>query len=95
MVVGVCRIVVALPGNRSLKEKRRRIRPLVKALQAQHHFSAAEVDSLDVTDQAVVAFALVSNDRKLINSEIDRALGRIELLADVVLQEQDFEITNY
>ncbi len=95
MVVGICRFVVGLPGNRSLKEKRRRIRPVIAALQGQHKFSVAEVDFQDQTDRAAIAFALVSNDRRVVNSEIDKAIDRIELLSDVVLQEHDFEITNY
>lgn len=95
MVVGICRFVVGLPGNRSLKEKRRRIRPVIAALQSQHKFAVSEVEFQDQPDRAAIAFALVSNDRRVVNSEIDKAIDRIELLSDVVLQEHDFEITNY
>lgn len=95
MVVGVCRFVVAMPGNRSLKEKRRRLRPVIVALQNQHKFAAAEVDLQDHPDRAAVAFVLVSNDRRLVNAEIDKAMDRIATDFDVVLEEHDFEITNY
>jgi uncharacterized protein len=95
MVVGICRFVIGLPGNGSLKDKRRRIRPIIAALQSQHKFSVAEVEFQDQPDRAAIAFALVSNDRRVVNSEIDKAMDRIELLSDVVLQEHDFEITNY
>ncbi len=95
MVVGVCRFVVSLAGNRSLKEKRRRIRPILSALQSQHKFAVAEVDFQNEADRAAIAFVLVSNDRRVVNSEIDKAMDRIELLSDVVVVEHDFEITNY
>ncbi len=95
MVVGVCRFVVSLAGNRSLKEKRRRIRPILSALQSQHTCAVAEVDFQNEADRAAIAFVLVSNDRRIVNSEIDKAMDRIELLSDVVVVEHDFEITNY
>jgi uncharacterized protein YlxP (DUF503 family) len=58
MVVGVCRFVVGLPGNRSLKEKRSRIRPILATLQSQHKFAVAEVDYLDLPDKATTAESL-------------------------------------
>jgi uncharacterized protein YlxP (DUF503 family) len=95
MVVGVCRFVLSIPGSQTLKEKRSRIRPILHALHHDHHVSVAEVDLQNVSDQAVLAFALVSNDRRVVNSEIDRILARVETLGDIVLGESDFEIVNY
>ncbi len=95
MVVGVCRFVISMPGNRSLKEKRARMRPLIQALQKNYKVSVAEVDLQNTADAGAIAFALVGNDRRTVNSVIDKIVERIEELADVVLQEHDFEITNY
>jgi len=95
MVVGVCRFVVSMPGNRSLKQKRKLLRPLLSALYRQHRVSVAEIDMQNIPDRAVIAFALVSNDKRLVNSTIDKILDRIEILAEVVVLEHDFEITNY
>jgi len=95
MVVGVCRFVVAMPGNASLKEKRSVLRPLLHALQHEHKVSVAEVDLLDVPDRAAIAFAMIGNDRRVINSAIDKIVARVETLAQVVLEEHDFEITSY
>lgn len=95
MVVGVCRLVVAMPGTRSLKEKRSRLRPLLAALRHEYKVSVAEVEQQDVPDKGVIAFAVVSTDRRLVNSLIDRIVNRVETLAQVRLQESSFEITNY
>jgi len=95
MVVGVCRFVVSMPGNKSLKEKRSMLRPLISALQHEYKVSVAEVEMQDVPDRGVVAFAMVSNDKRLVNSVIDKILNRVEALAEVVMLENDFEITNY
>ncbi len=95
MVVGVCRFVVSMSGNRSLKEKRKLLRPLLSALQKTYKLTVAEVDLQDIPDRAAVAFAMVGNDRRLVNSHIDRIIDKIETMAQVVLLEHDFEITNY
>jgi len=78
-----------------LKSKRKIVRPILAALHHQHRVSVAEVEMMNVPDRAVIAFALVSNDRRLVNSQIDKVVDRLETLADVVLLEHDFEITNY
>lgn len=95
MVVGVCRFVVSMTGNRSLKEKRKILKPLLAHLQNNYKVSAAEVDLHNVPDRSAVAFALVSNDRRVVNSVIDKIMDKIEFLAQVVVLEHDFEITNY
>lgn len=95
MVVGVCRFVVSMPGNRTLKEKRKMLRPLIHILRKEYQMSVAEVEQLDIPDRGVVAFALIGNDRRVINSAIDKIVERVETLAQVVLLDHDFEITNY
>jgi uncharacterized protein YlxP (DUF503 family) len=95
MVVGVCRFVVAMPGNAGLKEKRNLLRPLLSGLRQEYHVSIGEVDLMDVPDRAAIGFALVGNDRRVINSAIDKIVARVETLAQVVLEEHDFEITSY
>jgi uncharacterized protein YlxP (DUF503 family) len=95
MVVGVCKFLVSMPGTRTLKEKRARLRPLLHGLANQHRVSVAEVDLMDVPDQAVIGFALVSNDRRLVNSVIDKIMAQVETLAEVLVMEHDFEIVNY
>jgi len=95
MVVGVCRLVLSLSGCFSLKEKRRLIRPLMTRLHHEYKVAVAEIESQDVLERAVIAFAAVSNDRRILNALIDRVVDRIETMADVVVLEHDFEITNY
>jgi uncharacterized protein len=95
MVVGVCRFVVSMPGNRSLKQKRKMLRPLIHGLRKEYQMSVAEVEQMDIPDRGVVAFAIIGNDRRVINSAIDKIVERVEVMAEVNLLEHDFEITNY
>ena len=95
MVVGVCRFVLALPGNRSLKDKRKHLKPLVNALHQRHMAAVAEVGMHNVLDRAEIGLALVGNDRRVINSRIDKLLEGLEALVEARVLESDFEITNY
>jgi len=46
-MVLVSRYELRLPGVRSLKEKRSRIRPVTDRVRHRHHLSVAEVDRQD------------------------------------------------
>ena len=95
MVVGVCRLHLSMPGNTSLKDKRRLLRPLMAELHHTYKVAAAEVDLQNVWDEAVIAFATVSNDRRATNSYIDRIVAAVGEMRDLSLLRHEFEITNY
>ena len=69
--------------------------PILQLLQREYHLSAAEVGDPDDAERTAVGFAAVGSDRRIINSLIDKVVGRIEEIADVVVLQHDFEITNY
>lgn len=62
MSFGLLTIHLHLPGCASLKEKRRRLKPLLVRLHREFNVSVAEIDQLDFWQDAVIACALVSND---------------------------------
>ncbi len=64
MSLGLLSLHIHLPGCSSLKEKRRRIKPLLARLHREFNISVSEVDHQDVWQDAVIACALVSNDKK-------------------------------
>lgn len=63
MSVGVLTLEIRLPGCKSLKEKRGRLKPLLARLHRNYNISAAEVDLQDKWQASIVAVAAVSNDR--------------------------------
>ena len=63
MSLGLLSLRIHLPGCSSLKEKRRRLKPLIARLHKEFNISVAEVDHQDVWQDAVIACALVSNDK--------------------------------
>ena len=72
VVVGVCRIAFCLPGNDSLKGKRRVVRRIVDRTRNKFNAAVAEVGALDEHRRRVLGFAVVSNDARHANSMLDK-----------------------
>ena len=62
MPIGLLTLQVHIPGCKSLKEKRSRLKPLLSRLHREFNISVAEVDRQDAWQEAVIACSLVSND---------------------------------
>jgi uncharacterized protein YlxP (DUF503 family) len=92
MVVGIGTIVLRLPGNTSLKGKRKVVKGVVSRLQNTFNASVAEVGANDSLQRAQIGFALVGNDRRLINSKLDKALNFVETMQVAEIVETDVEI---
>lgn len=63
MNIGVCRIELRLPGNQSLKGKRRVIKSITTRLRNDYNVCVAEVDNQDSWQLATLGVASVSNHR--------------------------------
>jgi uncharacterized protein YlxP (DUF503 family) len=64
MALGVLTLQIEIPGCKSLKDKRSRIKPLMTRLHREFNISVAEIDHHDAWQSAVIACALVSNSAK-------------------------------
>jgi len=71
MVVGVCQILLSLPGVTSLKAKRSIVRKVLDRTKNRFNVSAAEVGQQDAHRRATLGFAVVSGDRRHANSMLD------------------------
>lgn len=92
MIVGVLRLQLSLPANRSLKDKRRVLQSLLDRLHQQFNVAAAEVDHQDDRRRAEIAVSCVSNDGTHANRILSRALALVEHEADVVLMDVEMEL---
>jgi uncharacterized protein len=92
VVVGVCRITFSIPGNDSLKGKRRVVRRIID--RTCNHFNAAvaEVGALDQHRQALIGFAVVSNDSRHANSMLDKIGAFVSGLTEAVVIGRDVEL---
>lgn len=95
MVVGIAKLALYLPGCHSLKEKRRVLRKLKDQALNRFKVQIAEIDRLDVWQSAGIGFSLVGNDRRVIQSLIDRVLNFVEQSREVQIVDRTSEIVNY
>lgn len=92
MVVGVLRIDLSIPGNRSLKGKRSVVRKVLDRIRHRFQVSAAEVAHLDVHQRAGLAFAVVSNDGRHANEVLDRIAAAVDGLGVAVVVSRGTEL---
>jgi len=94
MVVGLGIITFRLHDCRSLKGKRKVIKSIIKQMQNRFNISVAEVGANDVYQRAEIGFALVGNDRMLINSKADKVLNMVDDLGLAEMIDSEMEILN-
>ena len=93
MVIGTARITLYLPENYSLKDKRHDVKSLLARLTNTFHIAAAEVDSHDNWQRAVIGIACVSSDSRHANEILSKAVNWIEHnLPDGGLEDYEIEI---
>jgi len=71
MIVGLLTAHLYFQGIGSLKEKRSIIKGLTGRLKSRFNISVAEVEHQDSKTSAVIAIAIVSNDSRFINQQLD------------------------
>lgn len=78
MVIGVCTIQLALPGNDSLKGKRSILKSLLARLRHEFNVSTAEVGNNDIWQSAVIGVAAVSSDADYVHGLLTRVVEWID-----------------
>jgi hypothetical protein len=92
LVVAVLRLVLHMPGSRTLKDRRRVVHAIRDRVFARHRAAFAEVGHLEATDRAVVAVSVVGNDARLLRSRLDTIRGEIEQGADALVADASVEM---
>lgn len=92
MIVGILKVILAIPASNSLKDKRQVVKSLLDTARNRFNVSAAEIDHLDLHRRAGLGFASVSNDKTVANRMLDKVLDMIESnpMCEVVEVELDF-----
>jgi len=94
VIVGVCRVVLSLPGNDSLKGKRAVVRSILDRARSRFNVAAAEVDALDIHRRAVLGFAVVSNDARHVQSMVDKITAFVEQATEALLVDRHVELVH-
>jgi uncharacterized protein YlxP (DUF503 family) len=78
MALAVLTIQIKIPGCRSLKDKRSRLKPLLTRLHREFNISVSEIDHHDAWQSAVIACATISNSPKHSQRSLQRVVDWIE-----------------
>lgn len=89
MVIGVCTVVLEIPGSHSLKDKRRVVKSILARVKNQFNVSIAEVDANDAWQSAVLAIACVSGDADYVHGLLTEV---VEMIAN---SRFDAELAEY
>ena len=93
MPIGLLTLHIHLPGCTSLKEKRRRLKPLLARLHKEFNISVAEMDRLDAWGESIIACSLVSNDQRHTQRALQRVIRWLDNnWPDVDLVDEQIEI---
>ena len=91
-MIGVCKLDLRIPENHSLKEKRHVLRKLVDRVKARFNVAISEVGDNDLWQRAQMGFCTVGNDRRHINSSLDKVIYFIEQMNLVEMVHTEIEI---
>ena len=72
-----------LPHSRSLKDKRRVLRPVIDGLRHRHHVSVSETDHQDLWQRATIGVAVVSGSIGHAEAQLDEIERFVWSCADV------------
>ena len=92
MIVGVCRLRLALYSVFSLKEKRGIIKRITARVRNSFPVSIAGVAENDQLRSAAIGFSVVGNDGAYVNSVVDKVLDCIEDLYLAEIIDQHIEL---
>ena len=94
-MIGVCQLHLRIPESHSLKEKRHILRKVIDRVRHRFNVSVSEVGDNDLWQRSQIGICTVGNDRRFVNSSLDKIIDFIEkmYLADVI--EKEIEIITF
>lgn len=92
MVVGTGSIKFRLFGVDSLKAKRKIVKTIKARIQNRFNISIAETKLNDSHDWAVIGFAIVGNDVRVVNSKIDKVFNMADKMGLACIADTQMEI---
>ncbi len=90
--VGVLRLALRVPGSRSLKEKRKPIAQIRDRLRSRQNISVAEIGHLEDHSRAILAIAMVANDKRFIQSALDRITHDVGSWRGAIIEDASITI---
>jgi len=94
MVAGLGIVTFRLHDCHSLKAKRKIVKSIISQMRNNFNASVAEIGSNDIYQRAMIGFAMVGNNRVVINSKIDKIFNLVDELNLAEVIGTEMEIIN-
>jgi uncharacterized protein len=95
MFVGVARLTLQIPESGSLKAKRQVLRRVTDRVKARFNVAVAEVDDQDLWQKATLALAVVGNDRRHVDEQLEKVIHFVEEMYVAPLISRQTEIMGF
>ncbi|HKD39767.1 MAG TPA: DUF503 domain-containing protein [Myxococcaceae bacterium] len=95
MFICVSRLTLAIPESGSLKAKRQILRRVTDRLKARFNVAVAEVEDNDLWQKATLALAVVGNERRHVNEQMDKIIHSVEEMYVAPLVSREIEILSF
>lgn len=86
---------IIIEGNSSLKGKRQVLRKIIDRVRQKFNVSIAEVGENDKWQRAQLGFCVVGNDKKYVNSSLDKITNFIDNLRVADILNSEIDILDY
>ena len=77
MQTGLLKVQLNLNGVGSLKDKRKIVKSLIERLKSRFNVSVSEIGHNDSKITAMIGVAVISNDGKFVNTQLDKIIDFI------------------
>jgi hypothetical protein len=95
MFVCVARLTLQIPESGSLKAKRQVLRRITDRVKARFNVAVAEVDDQDLWQKATLALAVVGNERRHVDEQMEKVIHFVEEMYVAPLISRQTEIMGF
>ncbi len=95
MFVGVLRVVLQIPGARSLKDRRQVVKSFKDRVRARHSVSIAEVGDVELMQVATLGACVVSRESHRCREALEKVRSTAAGLGDAVVADAASEVLGF
>ncbi|MGI5949570.1 DUF503 domain-containing protein [Peptoniphilus sp.] len=92
MLIGICTCEIFIYEANSLKEKRRIVKSIIEKSKNRFNISISEVGYNDKWQKALIGFAIVSNDKVIVEQTIESVTKFMSSYSEIEIIDIDREI---
>jgi hypothetical protein len=95
VTIGVLRLVLHVPGARSLKDGRQVLHSVRDRVRHTFEVAVSEVDPSEIASRRVLVITTAGNDARLIRSILHRIRAFVESMPNLVVAQVDVDVFSW